>query len=81
MTDKVIQLVPQAAQTPEIATVLASLDDLRDAVLTGKIKAFAAVGLAADHTTFMWSSFTQPTTRLEILGAISTLQHQYRKGL
>lgn len=45
------------------------LDDLRAKIESGEIKAFAAVGIAQDHTTYRWQSTTKPTTKLEILGA------------
>lgn len=59
---------------------LAVIDDLRRRVEAGDIKAFACVGITPDHQTLGWSSCTSMTTRLEVLGAISDLHHQYAGG-
>jgi hypothetical protein len=56
------------------------IDNLREAVATGKIKAFACVGITPNHNTLGWSSCTVKTTRLEVLGAIADLHHQYASG-
>lgn len=55
------------------------IDNLREAVASGRVVAFAAVGIEADHTTAMWLSSTNKTkiTRLTLIGAIHHLLHCY----
>lgn len=62
------------------STALGVIDDLRESQESGKIKAFICVGITTDHETIMWAGASKPTTRLEILGAISNLQHNYLCG-
>ncbi len=50
-------------------TALHNLDLMREDLIAGRIKAFAAVGIATDHSTFMWSGKTASTTNLELKGA------------
>ena len=82
MTDNVISLVRnedgtklERSQDQEslMAEALAAIDSLRDAVINGRIKAFAAVGVAADHTTLAWLGKTASTTTLELMGAAAFL--------
>lgn len=47
---------------------LKNLDSMREALISGKIKAFFAVGLAHDHSTYAWSGKRSPTTVLELWG-------------
>jgi len=54
---------------------LENLDSLRAALLGGRVKAFFAVGLSADHSTFAWSGKTQPTTVLELRGAWQSMSN------
>ncbi len=60
-----------------MAEALSTIEDLKQSVLTGKIKSFVAVGLDKDHETMMWSVCTEHTSRLELMGAIAHLQNSY----
>ncbi|WP_026641121.1 hypothetical protein [Bordetella petrii] len=62
------------------SAALEVVESLRRAVESGQIKAFACAGIEPDHCTRMWSSCTLPTTRLEMIGAITSLQHCYIAG-
>lgn len=75
MSCKVLSL---AQPVVDMADALDVLDDLRRAVESGQIKAFACVGIEPDHCTRMWSSSTKPTTRLELIGAMAQLQYCYQ---
>lgn len=56
------------------------LDDLREAIKKGEIKAFVAVGITDDHTLHGYSASTKHTTRLEMMGAMMGLQWNYVDG-
>lgn len=56
------------------------LDDLRDAIKKGEIKAFVAVGIGDDHTLHGYTASTKHTTRLEMMGAMMGLQWNYVEG-
>lgn len=71
---KVLSLVQPVQDKTE---ALAVIDNLRAAVESGEIKAFACVGIEPDHCTQAWSSCTQHTTRLEMIGAMYHLLHSY----
>jgi hypothetical protein len=58
-----------AQREQQLKDALEVLESLRVALLDGRIKAFFAVGLAADHRTFGWCGKAQPTTLLEMHGA------------
>ena len=75
MRSNVVSLVQ-----PEIniSDALAVLDDLRAAVEAGRIKAFACVGIAPDQGTLTWQAATQPTKRLEMIGAMAHMLHCYQ---
>lgn len=62
------------------SAALEIVESLRQAVESGQIKAFACVGIEPDHSARMWSACTLPTTRLEMIGAITSLQHSYIDG-
>ena len=66
---------------PEMDTsqALAVIDSLREAVISGQIKAFACVGTAKDHSTSEWMACTAPTTRLEVIGAMAHQLHIYEQ--
>jgi hypothetical protein len=74
----VLKLAPVASL--DIAQAIKVIDDLRARVESGEVKAFAAVGITPEHETMMWASCTKKTTRLEMMGAISNLQHCYNHG-
>lgn len=74
MRSNVLSLVQPAHDKSE---ALAVIDSLRVAVESGEIKAFACVGIEPSHNTQMWASSTQPTTRLELIGAMHHLLHSY----
>ena len=80
MNDKVVQLVPTADAADNLGATLRIVDDLRQALISGKVKAFCGVGIAPDHETHMWCSSVKPTTRLEMMGALSRLNALYRKN-
>lgn len=70
----------QAINDKRMQRSLEAVDDLKQALLTGKIKAFACVGIADDHVTFMWSGTSRHTTHLEMGGAIASLLHTANNG-
>ena len=74
MRSKVLSLV---LPTQDKSDALAVIDDLRNAVLAGEIKAFACVGIEPDHCTRMWASSAMSTTRLELIGAMYHMLHSY----
>lgn len=65
----------------EAKAALEVLESLRLAIVSGQIKAFAAVGIEPDHCTRMWSAQVQPTTKLEMIGAMTTLLHNYQNDM
>lgn len=73
---KVIDL----SQTIDKTEALEVIDTLREAISTGKIKAFIAVGISDAHDTLAWSAAVKKTTRLEMMGAILHLQACYTTG-
>lgn len=80
MTDKIVRLINDGAglrQSPEeadlLAVALSNLDNLRESLVSGRIKAFFAVGIAPDHSTFAWSGKSKSTTVLEFHGAWHTM--------
>ena len=58
----------------QMRAALASIDSLREALLSGRIKAFIAVGVAHSHDTFAWSGKRSGFTILEAQGAWAALQ-------
>lgn len=75
MVDLKLARAERNAETMDEA--LSILDDLRQKIESGEVKAFVAVGVAPDHETLEWSGFTQKTTRLEIQGAIMQLFNHF----
>lgn len=80
-TDNVITLrrgddgAPRAADDAEqLRSALATLDTLREAIESGRIKAFIAVGVSHNHDTFAWSGKRAGFTILEAQGAWAALQ-------
>lgn len=69
-----------AARHARVANALGVLDDLREAVIAGRVVAFAAVGIEPDDTTRMWSSCTADVSRLRVMGAMSHMLHMYSHG-
>lgn len=69
-----------AAQHARVHKALGVIDDLRQAVLDGRVVAFAAVGIEPDDTTRMWSSCTADVSRLRVMGAMSHMSHMYAHG-
>lgn len=69
-----------AAQHARVHTALGVLDDLREAVIAGRVVAFAAVGIEADDATRMWASSTADVSRLRVMGAMSHMLHMYSHG-
>lgn len=74
MRSNVLSLVQPVHDKSE---ALAVIDSLRAAVESGEVKAFACVGIEPNHNTQMWASSTQPTSRLELIGAMHHLLHSY----
>jgi hypothetical protein len=64
--------------TVDTKAALEVLDTLRQAVESGEIIAFCAVGIEPDDCTRMWSSSTKSVTRLRMQGAISNLLFHYQ---
>lgn len=73
-------VLTMAAHHARVHKALKIVDDLREAVYSGKIVAFAAVGIEADDATMMWCSSTEDVSRLRTMGAISNLLHHYQHG-
>lgn len=70
-----------AARNARVHTALEVLENLRQAVIEGKVVAFAAVGIEPDDTTRMWCSATENVSRLRVIGAIAHLGHMYDHGV
>ena len=68
---------PKQVNTEEALQVV---DDLREAIANGKIKAFVAIGINDDHELYGYCASTKKTTRLEMMGAMMGLQHDYIAG-
>lgn len=68
MTDLELARIDRSVALMEEA--LSVIDDLRNRVEAGDIKAFVVVGVAPDHETMQWCGSTSKTTRLEMQGAI-----------
>ena len=68
---------PKQVDTEEALQVV---DDLREAIANGSIKAFVAVGITDDHVLHGFSASTKKTTRLEMMGAMMGLQWNYVEG-
>ncbi len=83
MNDKVVSLYGPAKISPAgeealkehewIEASLALIDDLREAVSSGRIKAFAAVGVDTQHRAGEWRSRNDCISELELLGAVQLL--------
>lgn len=71
MSDLNLVRIDRKAASMEEA--LSVIDDLRNRVEAGDIKAFVVVGVAPDHETMQWCGHTSKTTRLEMQGAIMQL--------
>lgn len=69
----VAKLVPKREQGKQ--QLLEVLDSLRQAVESGEVVAFAAVGIEADDCTRQWSGCTQGVTNLRMIGAVARLLH------
>ena len=54
---------------------LECLDSLREQLESGKIIAFAAVGIEPDDVTCYWQATTRKITRLRLIGATATLHN------
>lgn len=68
-------------RTDSKAEALETLESLREAVESGQLVAFACVGIEPDDATRMWSSCTQPVTRLRLIGAMASMLHSYQSDL
>ena len=73
-SEKVVRLGNAVDATAE---ALETIDSLRADVASGRIKAFACVGVEPGGATRMWMSSVLPTTRLEIIGAMHHMLHWY----
>jgi len=73
-------VVLDAAKNAKVHEALNILDALREDVLHGRVAAFAAVGIAEDDTTYMYTSSTKSVSRLRVIGAIAHLGHSYSHG-
>jgi hypothetical protein len=60
--------------------MLENLDHLRARIEAGEVVAFAAVGIAANHATSMWTGTVAAprVTRLMMIGALAQLLHCYQ---
>lgn len=75
---EIIDVVPETNDVDaDLADALEMVERLKDAVITRKIKAFVGVSITDDHGTGLWLTATGKTTRLEIIGALSWLNHIY----
>jgi hypothetical protein len=75
-----VRIVPIPLPTSTKEDALAVIEDLRVAIESGEIIAFAAVGVEPDDCTRMWSTSTRPVTRLRMMGAMHNLLHHYTDG-
>lgn len=73
---KVLEFPPQV-NTEEALEVI---NDLREAVASGKVKAFVAVAIDDAHNLYGFSASTKHTTKLEMMGAMMGLQWNYAEG-
>ena len=78
MSGAVLSIAPKVVDKSDALEVL---DSLRAAIEDGQIKAFACVGIEPDNCTRMWSSSTEPTSRLEMIGAMYHMLHCYEDDL
>lgn len=74
-----LQLVTPETPAPDdegaakLRSALEILDMLRADIASGKLKAFVAIGITDDHETYRYQSHVRSTTKLEMLGAASTI--------
>ena len=62
-----------------VEKLLATVDNLREAIVNGEVTTLATVGLAPDNAhTFYWVGSTRPTSPLLLEGAISRLLHHFQ---
>lgn len=74
---KVIEFKPSV----DVAEALRTLDSLRDDIESGKVVAFAAVGVGRDDSTMMWlANVAKAKTVLQLLGAIENLKLHFWTG-
>jgi hypothetical protein len=64
----------------DVSSALDVIDDLRAAVVAGRVVAFAAVAIEREDVLRTWSAATEPVSRLRMMGAIASLQHCYHAG-
>ena len=60
-----------------MAEALAIIEDLKQAVLNGTVKAVVAVGITPDHGILKWTTSTSHTSRLEIMGAVAAFEYDF----
>jgi hypothetical protein len=74
---KVVPIPPRKINTGNAIEVL---DTLRDDLLSGKIVAFVAAGVAPDDVAYAYASSTGACSRLRMMGAIGNLSYCYHEG-
>ena len=70
---RIVAIVPKREQGKQ--QLLELIDGLREAIESGKVVAFAAVGIAPDDCTWQWSGCSQGVTNLRLVGAVARLMH------
>lgn len=53
------------------------VESLKQAIESGQLVAFAAVGIEENDNTSIWSSSTRPVSRLRMIGAMHHMLHSY----
>lgn len=81
MSNKVVSLFAMGQPVHDTASMLAVVDSLREAVESGKVVMFCAVGVEQNDNTLMWSANSAGKSQLQLLGAISHLQHSVLHGV
>jgi hypothetical protein len=74
---KIVEFQPKGRDVKDALDVI---DDLRQAIVEGRIVAFAGVGISAEDETTAWVTRTQSFTRLRMMGALATLTHSFHAG-
>lgn len=76
-----MNVIKSLPQKHDIGDALDVLDKLRKDLESGKIVAFAAVGIAPDDETFAYVSATKSVSRLRMIGATAHLHACYQAGI
>jgi hypothetical protein len=72
-----IHAIPLSCATTTEA--LKTIDSLKEAIESGEIVGFAAVGIEPNDNTRMWTTTTMPISRLRMIGAMYHLLASFRE--